>query len=760
MKKLFMVILSAVLGIGFIFSDFSPVFAEEKAGDEFTLEEIIVTAEKREENLQKTSMTINAITGEEMGIKAIPDLKAALDMVSGVNIMTAGVGAQIFIRGYGSLTSPIATDMSIGFLIDGVYSGRFQTALSSMYDMERVEVLRGPQGTIYGRSAVAGQINLISKKPTDKFEAGANLTLGNYNLKKIEAILNVPLSEKWAARVSLLGNERGPYITDGSDTEYRQASRVKLSYEPTDKLSLVFSYEYIYDRAIPANSVPIPGSKGNMPVGRGGGPPDYGWDPGIYENGWEYFTDDTVYEDAWQQDPYHKANSSKAIKNYYQLEINWDLGWGNLFLLPAIQKDEDIKTAWMFEAEPAEDFNTRAHYELDQKSIETRLSNPDDSKIKWLAGLYWLDRRNYNYTGNVITDPLGTSAGRGGGWVVQTVAGPNKNYAFFGQGTYPMIDQFRLVAGFRYNRDIRNTDYRFANANITDVNDPYYDLAVDGSYLSGWFLDKNDQKSWTYKGGIEYDTAQNSMLYAMITTGFKAGGMNLMTLPLVPFKPETMTAYSIGSKNRFMDQHLQLNAEAFYYKYKDYQVQGMVEGIDYFSGARTMFMRILNATQGKCYGLDLEMDYLINPNSKLSATGEYLHTEYGYLMMPANSMVKDSTAYNLEGYPMAFSPKWSGTLAYEHNWGLEDGAVITARIDTKLSAGFWATNDVSIPGSWQDSYHRSNLNLIYLSPSGKYSANIWCKNLENMVLSSQIMPPYRRVIAAPRTYGMTFSVNF
>jgi iron complex outermembrane recepter protein len=754
MKKTLMTILMAVFGIWFVFNDPLRVYAEEKEGDEFTLEEITVTAEKRVENIQKTAMAIDAITGAEMESKAITDVRNILEGVSGVNLMTSGTGAQIFIRGYGSLTSPNVTDMSIGFLVDGVYSGRFQTALSSTYDMERVEVLRGPQGTIYGRNAVAGQVNLISKKPTYKFEAGGSLTLGNYDLKKIEATLNMPISEKWAARIALLGNQRGPYITDGSDTENRTASRVKLSYRPTEKLSFLLSYEYTYDRANPASTVPIPGSAGNLP--QLGPAPDYGYDPGIWANGWVV----TMGEDAWMQDPYHKTNASKGIKNYYQLEMNWDLGWGQLFILPAISKDVDIKYAWMNEGNPAADFASRAHYELDQKTIEARLQNPSDSKIKWLLGLYGLSRMNYNYTGNVITDPLGTSAARGGGWVLETEARPTKNYAFFGQGTYPVTDRFRLTAGLRYNKDIRKTDYRYANANITDVNDPYYDLAINGSYLSGWFLDTVDQGSVTYKGTAEYDVAQNSMLYAGISTGFKAGGMNLQALPLTPFKPETLTQYSIGSKNRLMNQHLQLNAEAFYYNYNDYQAQGTVEGIDYFTGVKTMFMRIVNASNGTSYGLDLETDYLINSNSKLSATMEYLHTEYGYLPMSANPRVKNSQPYNLEGYPMAFSPKWSGTLAYEYNWMLEDSAMVTGMIDTKFSSGFWATNDIIIPGAWQDSYHRSNLNLIYTSSNNKYSANIWCKNLENMVLVTQIMPEYRRVISAPRTYGMTLSVKF
>jgi iron complex outermembrane recepter protein len=740
-----MLVFSACL----IFSMPSGIFAQETEETEFTLEEITVTAQKRVENLQKTAMSIDAISGTDMESKAINDLKSALQDVAGVNIMTSGVGAQVFIRGYGSLTSPNTTDMSIGFLVDGVYSGRFQTALSTMYDMERVEVLRGPQGTLYGRNAVAGQVNLISKKPTDKFEAGTNITLGNYDLKKIEATLNIPLSENWAARVALLGNQRGAYITDGSDTENRTASRVKLSYKPTDKLSILFSYEYIWDRANPASTVPIPGSAGNLPT-------SITYDDNIATNGWTA----VMGEDAWTQDEYHKTSTSKSTKNNYQLEIDWDLGWGQLFLLPALSKDVDIKYAWMNEGYPADDFASRAHYELDQKTIEARLQNANDSNIKWLVGLYGLSRMNYNYTGNLVTDPLGTSEAKGGGWVLQTKERPTRNYAFFGQGTYPLTDQFRITAGLRYNRDIRKTDYRFANANITDTDSPYYDLAVNGSYLSEWDLDKNDQKSLTYKGSVEYDLEKESMIYASISTGFKAGGMNLQALPLTPFKPEKLTQYSIGSKNRFMNRTLQLNAEAFYYDYKDYQAQGSVEGIDYFTGEKTMYVRIVNATKGKNYGVDIEADYLINSDSKLSATMEYLHTEYGYLMMSANSRVKNSTAYNLEGYPMAFSPKWSGTLAYEHNWSLEDQAMITASVDTKLSSGFWATNDISIPGAWQDSYHRSNLNLIYLSPNGKNSYNLWCKNLENMVLVTQIMTEYRRVIAAPRTYGVTISIKF
>lgn len=782
MRSSYKIFFASLLGAAVAFGGTCAVQAQE---DEFMLEEITVTAEKKAENVQDTAMSVSAITGSDIKDKSITDLQSALQRLAGVNILGIPGGGQVFIRGVGSTLDSNLGDPSVSVAIDDIYVGRTEAALSSMYDVERVEVLRGPQGTMYGRNAAGGQINLISKDPTDDFEASANLTLGNYSLMNAGAVVNVPLSENWAGRVALNTESREGYISDGSDSADKVAGRLKVSYKPSERLSILFTTEQTNDKSSAANTVPAEGSAGNLPIMGPVG--DWAWTvpdadndgvgddvldadgeegsngiPDIVDLGWE------TIGDAWSQDEYHLAPVMDNTFQFYQVKLNYDMDWASLYVQPAVNINK--RTLWselLFGISQGSDL-TEQSYEETQYSADVRLQSPADSNIDWIVGAYWLDSENKDANSTVETDVLELSAEDwteedGGAWATAQYRRPSEVYAFYGQSTVPVSDWFRITGGLRYTVDNRQMAYRFANVDVLEGDDYYSEDLPVGDYGlvydSGVVEYSKDFDNVTYKGGLEFDLNDESMLYLSVTTGYKAGGLNLQSAPYITeYDPEELVSYTIGSKNRFLDNHLQLNAEAYYYDYDGYQVQAYVQVLDALTGEYVNQQMTLNADTGYNMGLEIEVDYLLTMNDKMDVTCAYMDAEYGSVVLPASPFYEYE--FDLDGRKMANTPEYSGTIGYEHYWTTEDGGSLTGRIESKISDGYWATHEQYMTYGYQSSYHMTNLYLTYAFPSQKYSTGLWIKNLENEDVTVRAMPGYRRSIMAPRTYGVNFSAKF
>lgn len=783
MKKKSYNFFKVILAFFFVFEVFPCAYAQEKDPGEFTLEEITVTAEKREVNVQKTAMSVTAISGDEMSSKAINSLDDALRNLAGVNILAQAGGGNVFIRGVGSGLDTNLADPSVSINVDSVYVARHESMASSMFDVERVEVLRGPQGTMYGRNAAGGQINVLTRRPTHTFETNATMTMGNFKLKNFTTMVNVPLAEKWAARVALYKDDRDGYVSDGSDSSDKFSTRVKVSYNAMDALSFLYTVEYTHDMGSPATTTPAPNSKGHLPTFLPWTVPDTNYDgraddllnangtkvtggngiPDIVDLGWQQ-----PGGNAWVQDIYHWKPLQNNKFLYSSLEINWDMGWTQLYLLPAINKNQ--RSLWSdlvsgtSQGNPAG--SNEQSYKETQYTMEARLSNGADSPFTWLVGFYYLDSSNKDNNKNAVSlEPLESSQAAGGNrWVSKTYRQPNTMMAYFAQATYPLIEQFRITGGIRKTIDARKMNYRFANYNITSTTDPFYNLAtvIDGrhQYDSGIIEDKQNFDNVSWKLGLEYDVNEDSMLYATLSTGYKGGGLNLQgSVPPKPYDPEELLSYSIGSKNRFLGNQLQLNVEAYYYDYKGYQIQDSVPYVNYL-GVTVNAQMIKNADKGHNMGLEIETDYMFTANDRVRVSAAYMDTEFGYITLGANALAGTTTPTVLEGAKMTQAPGLSGTLGYEHTWILENGDSIKSSLSTKISQGYWTTEKHFYAGAWQKPYHMSEFYLNYNFVGGKYSVNFWGKNLENTVVCTRMFPLYRQFISAPRTTGITFTANF
>jgi iron complex outermembrane recepter protein len=815
MKKLNIGFISILPGLALILASFPVVFAQETSA-EFTLEEITVTAEKRVTDVQKTALAVEAVSGEDISQKAIGNISDLLDGLTAVKVMGGPQGGKIFIRGIGSNIDTNLASPSVGLQKDNVYMGQAEAVMGALYDIDRVEVLYGPQGTMYGKNSAGGQVNVITKNPTDTFESNANLSMGAYNLMSYGVALNVPFSPQWAARLALDKQTHDGYISDGSGSADKFSARVKLSYKPTSKVSLLLTAERTDDKSTNMNTVPVPGSAGNL--AKLGPPPAFGYtvpdeynadgeripdgqsddvimpdpdNPGQFINGSNGIADiiDTGWEqpvagDEWSNDIYHPAPVNNSIYQTLVLEANVDMGFSNLTIIPTFNKNKRILWSELIMGTSRGDDLMEQSFKEDQFTGEVRLASPSDSKLIWTVGGYYYksDNQPINVTEQDLLDQAediwvnGADTGRG----PPTPAGlqdnaftanyrvPQDGIAAFAQAQYPFTDRFRVTGGIRWNNDNNNLQYRIVVYDVTadgQYADTYYPLAVetpDGrmQYDSGIIDYTVESSPLTYKAGVEYDLDANKMLYANFTTGYKAGGLNIQGVtPPQAYDPEEVYDYSAGIKSRFMNNQLQLNAEAYYYIYKGMQQQCQVAGIwDPVRQQNVEAMIIVNADQGTSAGLEVNLDWMITASDRLTVSASYMQTEFGALTLPASPWYPNTT--DKTGDPLPKAPPLSGTLGYEHAFGLDNGATLTPRFQTKVSAGFDNTHETYLAGSHTDAYSMSDFYLTYVGTSGNYSVAAWVKNIENVAVTDYVFPQYRRILMEPRTSGITFNISF
>jgi iron complex outermembrane recepter protein len=804
MKKSKMDFIYVFLGVLFFVGSLPAVcLAQETKAEEFTLEEITVTAEKRETNVQKTPITITAVTGADIDAKSMTDVSKVLGEMAGVNVAGGSQGSKIFVRGIGTSVDTNQASSAVVLQQDNVYYGQSEAIANGLFDIARVEVLYGPQGTMYGKNAAGGVVNIVSNNPKDKFEANANLSVGDYNLFNWGAVVNVPLASNFAARVAVSRQNRNGYISDGSGDLNKLLARIKLLYTPTDKISILMTGSFSYDKSSMANSVPVPGSAGhlNFMLPPGGAAPSYpistvlpgssndstkGWVPA---DGWPL----PFGGDAWTNDPLHPKPYNYNRYATYSLEVNWDMGFANLKLVPTVNKNLRVTVNDFINGIALGALRGSGGFGETQYTGELDLTNGKDSPFTWTLGGYYYKSNNHQ-SGLVNTDLMTIAENTWNG--IATPGGPpgppptpgqvdnpqtanyrvpQDSYAFFGQVTYPVTDAFRLTGGFRKNVDDNNMKYRiiiydvtqggqyaafFNSPQTTTVTDPTAPGGVRHVYDTGIQKFTLNSSPATYKVGLEYDLAKDNMAYAYYSTGYINGGLNIEgTVPPVGFDPEKIKAYTIGVKNRFLDNTLQLNVEAYRYDYTGYQVFVRVNFIDPLTGANTGAMRVINAKTSTVTGADINIDYLFSAEDRINLSTTILKTKFGELFIPENGLA-GIPGYSVTGLDLPQSPHFATNLGYEHTFTLEDGATLTPRLETRLQTGVWTTHEVKLPGAWQKGYHMSSFNLTYASASGKYNVNLWAKNLENEAVTSYVWPNYRRSILDPRTTGVTLSVKF
>ena len=667
------------------------------------LEEVVVTAQKRSENVQNIPVAVTAVTAESLTKQGSPNLQALQGSAPNVEINSSNAATGVAIRGIFSTNDGPQGDPAVAYHIDGVYLGRPQSTGGLIYDIQQVEVLRGPQGTLYGRNATAGAINVISAKPVLDFAAAIGAEYGSYNQYGVNGMINIPFGDKIAGRVAMRTLKRDGYAADDKSEDQNSAAyRGQLLIKPTDDLSILFAADY--------------------DLRKGVGPAAYK----LNVAGVDPRSTNTVNAGA------HIRNKNTG----YHAELNWDFGPATLTVLPAYHE-------MILDNLYASDRRIQLNQEAKQHSLEVRLSSKADQAVTWILGAYYWDELQSSFQ-TLLAPPTQVQFG------YPMIDAYSR--ALFGQATWHVTDKLRLTGGLRYTADQKKQN------GTTEVRNPA------GILLSRVISAANSEwEATNWKASVEYQLAERSLVYATAATGYKGGG-NYDGLAPNSYQPEHVTSLEAGSKNRLFDNALQLNVTAFHYKYKDYQASqlgclNLPAGLPTCTASGRL---TYNADKATVYGLELESQWAITSKDRLGVVGALTHSEFNDFVLPVTPF---SSGGNFSGNPLPKSPKSTMTVDYSHRFDLANGATLTAAARARFVAKQYLLFDIRSPIIKQDAYSTGDLNLTYESPGGGFTVTGYANNITDELVKSYAFATstagvYFGAYLPPRTYGLRVGAKF
>jgi len=718
------------------------------------LEEVIVTAERRTDDIQSIAASVSVRLGEELATQGRYTTRQILEDVPGVatvdnssvNVGSADVqGNNITIRGISPGASAsggpsgISAAPGTAVYVDGIYEG-----VGSGYDLQRVEVLRGPQGTLYGRSATTGVVAFHTPNPSvDGFSTNAGVEFGDYALEHYTVAVNIPMGDKFAARVSgdYYDQGDGYYDQGNRGMEKRTNGRAKLLWQPNDAFSLLIGLAYENRDAF---------SGGNSTTAA---PPTLALK--------------TVTSEIF---PGHKE------QRQYWAEANWDLGPVTLTYLPAyrsweqddhlLQSSNFISTGVPLEQKfltPTDTFLTQ----------EVRVSSQNDSKVQWQGGLFYyhneLDNSNHNYLAN----PDGTELS-----VLSHTSDQKdtKDLGIFAEATIPLTAAMRITLGARYDdTKVVVSEFFFDNPfSLCGTPLQFLIPLPPGVHCTGPGQANvppppgdsiNDVEvtfhNFNYKVRLEYDLTQKNMLYGMVSTGFRPGDAGIASHALNIVDAEKLTSFEVGSKNRFLDDSLQLNVGVYYYDYHGFRTSYIpnTPSPGDFASIRNSINLTVPATN---IGGELELLYRLTAQNLLGFNYNYVESKW-----------KDKPPEFASAQPEEKRALTPSTISafYEHMFNLRGGSSLSARIDGRFESAHLTQNlhaDWLALGYGQyvdvGSRTTGNLSCTWSSNGGRYSVSAYVRNFtDKQYIGYTVLGDPTSLLVGwtdPRTYGALLSVRF
>lgn len=697
--------------------------AADAAPADGSLAEIVVTAEKREGNVQKTAIAIDVVTNAQLTQNGVNDIQSLQNIAPGVQFGQAGTSTFVTVRGVSGRDSTEIGDPAVAINMDGIFLQRPSGMNAAFFDLDRIEVLSGPQGTLYGRNATGGVINIISKRPTfDDVGGYAALTLGNYKTINGEGAINLPLGETLAARASFISRNHDGYRNNASaafptngklrgDDEETVGARLQFLFKPNSSFSALVSGTYIKQGGVGPAMAGYPTTRPEAPS-----------DSALAKN----YALNTVGD-------FNTTRKNLLVQLDYDFgpaKATYLFGYAGLDIDHIFDNDGTDTRFYEFK---------RGEYSEDL-SHEFRLASNGEGAFQWQVGGFLYDQdlavRSLNYVDRVSPYIL-----RDFQFDVDV-----KSRAAFAHASYALTDELKFSAGVRYSKDTKvRTGFRLAgpglgNADLNLTAQPTLVRTDENPALS-----RSTDKDWSYHVGLDYQVSPSSLLYAKVDKGYKSGGFTSINA----YGPERVISYEIGSKNRFLDNSLQLNLSAFRYDYTDQQVGQITP-----QGAQT-----LNAGKSRVYGIETQLDWKVTPSDTLDLSVNWLDAKFKDFAINVSGVNVQQA-----GHRLIQAPEWSISAGYEHSFELANGGRVTPRVQGIYRSEYYFTvfNRVN---DRQGSYAMLDLSLGYTAPNDKWSLQLYARNLTDKVaLTSAAIGGFTGTniyqYAAPRTFGARVQVNF
>lgn len=682
---------------------------DEAAETRPMIDDIIVTAQRVEQRLQDVPVAVTSISGSDLSAAGVDSL---VDMTAQVPSLTVNRNlgiVNLYIRGIGNSFLNLGGDSSVALHQDGVYIGRPRAQVTAFIDVDRIEVLRGPQGTLYGRNATGGSINIMTRKPSNQWAANADLSVGNYSLVRLDAGVGGPLAEGLAFRAAITGTRRdgfGENIQTGTDIDNLRefGGRLSTRWDVSPDFDILLTADY-YRAKDNANSFHYlgQGRPDRIPLGviRGGRVP--------------FDTRDISSE----RDP------SRYAKVYgFAGFATWNVAEG--LTLKSTTAYRKSTTELSSDADGTEIPLLRIdHSEVAKQLSQEFQATYTSDAMTAVAGLYYFNEKIDGAT-LVRLLFLNPNAFSGSG----PAEGEVDAYAAYGQVAINLTDRLTLTGALRYSYERRDTVGSAGGVAL-----PYREKSWD---------------SVTPRAVIDYELADDVMAYASVSKGFKSGTY-LIGNPNPVVNPETLWAYEAGLKSQLFDRRVQLNLAAFYYDYSDLQVSRVV--------ANTTIVE--NAASATLKGAEAELIVVPWKGGQINASATYLDSKFKSFAT-SDAAHPELGLINLAGNRLPFAPKWAATVRGEQSFDTGDGELTFGLDLSYLSRTYHDAFNLSSRG--QASYALVNGRISYAFPGDRFSISGWVRNLTDKKVKTSVVTgafavnvPLVGSLNEPLTTGFTLS---
>lgn len=712
----------AIIGMGWT----APLLAQTQTpaepsspNDEMALEVITVTAQKRSQNLQHVPIVVNALSAEMAQARGVNSTTDLPTIAPGLLLNRGSSNGLIYLRGVGQSNAAAGQEGAVAFYLDDVYVYSLGANMFELNNVERVEVLSGPQGTLFGRNALGGVIQIITKEPSDTPSLNARVGYGNYNTLHADLYATTGLAPNLAADIALLfsdqGNGFGTNLATGKDAFKSEAfsARSKILWSVSETSSLQFSLLYDRNRSdLGLTARLLPGSVGRDRVTTA--PADF-------------------------YDVNQNLQSGKLNEQWLgSARLLHDFGGVTLKNVIAYQYNTTESTSDIDQTPAVINELAPVNISANTWSEELQLSSDNKGGVNWIAGLFYMNNKTSYDFFRIYVNPSNSF----GSYSDLISSLYTESYSGYVQATVPLGNSTNVTGGLRYTYDKRKVAGGTFGQNGT---------SSIGKNRDHW-------EKLSYRLSADHEFSSNILGYISYSRGFKAGTFNSTSPAAAGVKPEVIDDYEVGLKTEVFDRRLRLNLAGFYYDYRGIQLRQITP-----AGAN-----LLNAANAEHYGIDASLEAAVTDSFHVQANMEWLHAEFtkfpGAPVTRRNSPAtggNGTVAIDYSGRDMLSAPKFSGSIGAQYKIETGSGDISLAG-NFAYNSGFSWSLEID-DRTREDGFGILNLSATWTSSSGGYDVKLWGKNVTgtkyNTFVTTSANGDYGTP-GAPATFGVTLGAHF